>query len=79
MKKDNQSYASFHILQAYLNLDKLDSVNFSDKFTFRPSTDLSGQFGRRDLTCCVLVSHTGLAVALAFPMGQDLVRTYFSN
>jgi hypothetical protein len=59
--------------QTYINLDKLDSSNFSDKFIYRRSSDLSRQFGRRDLTCAVLVSHTGLAVALSFPMNQDQV------
>ena len=64
------------LFKAFLNMDKLDSSNFNDKFTFRPSSNLSGDFGRRDLTCCVLVSHTGLVVVLAFTLGQDQVVIY---
>lgn len=61
-------------IQAFLNMDKLDSSNFSDKFTFRSWSNLSSEFGRRDLSFCILVSHTGLVVALAFNLGQDQVQ-----
>ena len=35
----NQIFVLF-CFQAYLNLDKLDSVNFTDKFAFRQSPEL---------------------------------------
>ena len=46
----------------YVNLDKQDSINFKEKFSFRNAPETSQEFNEENIAACLLVSSTGLAV-----------------
>ena len=69
----------------YVNLDKQDSIYFKEKFLSRNAPDISQEFNEENIAACLLVSSTGLAVLVAYPLDidqsllQDITSTSISS
>ena len=59
----------------YVNLDKQDSINFKEKFSFRNAPEICQEFNEENIAACLLVSSTGLAVLMVYSLDFDLSMT----